>query len=105
MPSIEDNYSIDYLAHCAFATSIRSNQRDDFTCTDLQVSIRQGNHGPVALDDIASRKRLSHGFLLEIGIDNFLVCQDVIEQVSIGLAFAHLQTIGQVFAGDNSRQR
>ncbi len=36
---------------------------------------------------------------------NFFVGHDVVEQVCIGLAFAHRQTIRQVFLGDDRRQR
>ena len=58
--SIEDNYSIDYLAHSAFAASVRPDQRHDFTRVDIQISIREGYNTTVVLDNISGGKRLSH---------------------------------------------
>src|SRR5215204_5532491 len=42
--------------------------------------------------------------LLEILADNFLVSQNVIEQVGIGLAFAHCETFIEVVRGNDSRE-
>ena len=105
MSSIEDNYSVDNLAHCAFAASIRSDQRHDLTRLHIQISIRKSDDTAVALDNVSGRKRLSHVLLLEVLADNFLVGQDVIEQERIGLTFAHRQTFIQIVRSNDSRQR
>lgn len=104
MSSIEDNYSIDDLGHCAFAASIRSDQRDDFARMHIQISIGERHNTAIALDNVSGRKQLSHVLLLEVLADNLSVAQDVIEQVGIGLAFAHRQAFIEVLGGDDRRQ-
>ena len=99
MPSIEDNYPIDYLTHRAFAASIGPNQRYNFTGIYIQVSIREGYNTAVALDDIMGRKRHGHSFLLEVSIQNFLFAQNIIEQVSIRFVGADGDCILEVILG------
>jgi hypothetical protein len=104
LPSIEDNYSIDNLAHRAFAASICAYQSHDFPGMDIQVAIRKCYDTAVAFDDIAGGKRLRHDVLREEILLNLVVAHDVIQQVSIWPTFTHGQTFVQVVGGDNRRQ-
>ena len=105
MPSIEDNYSIDDLAHCAFAASIRADPRNDFVRVDFEIAVQERDDSAVMFDNVMGRKRLSHVLLLEVRTDNFLVRQDGVKQVGIGLAFAHRQTFIEVLRGDDGSHR
>jgi len=95
LPSIEDNYSVDQFAHCAFAASIRSYKRHDFTRPDFEIPIRKRDDSAIVFDNVPGRKRLSHVRLLEVRAD-FLVRQNIVQQVGIWLAFAHRQTFIEV---------
>jgi hypothetical protein len=103
LSSIEDNYSVDDLAHRAFAASVRPDQRHDFPGVYVQVTVRERYNAAVAFDYVSGRKRLRHDALLEVLL-YFFFGHDVVEQVSIGLAFTHRQTFVQI-VGSNDRSQ
>ena len=57
----------------------RPDQRHDFTRVDIQISIREGYHATVVLDNISGGKRLSHVLLLEVFANDFFIGENVIE--------------------------
>jgi len=56
LPSIEDNYSIDYLGQSALSASVCPDQRYRFAGMHVQVGVGEGNDSSIPFDDISGGK-------------------------------------------------